>query len=342
MNSHRNSLISWFASNPVAANLLMILILGAGLVSVFSIEKRTLPDFETNTISIVVPFPGAGPREVEQGVVLKIEEAIVDSLGIEKVISVSRDGSAQIDVVVASGYDIDQLMDEIKRKIDAVSALPRDSERPIISKTEPRMQVQWLSIYGASDVRRLQPLATRVRDDLLAMPEIEEILVVGDPTFEISIEAKPHALQQYDLTFSRLAETISGSSTDIAAGVMRTRNSNISIRSVGQAYDREDFAGIVVKTRPDGLPLIQDVAAAGGDDPLQHLHGGGLAGAIGAQQAEDLTLANLEVDILERLESSGVSLGQAFDRNLWVHAPYYTTDLRIRGSKTILNIRMMH
>jgi len=200
----------------------MILILGAGLVSVFSIEKRTLPDFETNTVSIVVPFPGAGPREVEQGVVLKIEEAIADSLGVEKVISMSKDGSARIDVVVASGYDIDQLMDEIKRKIDAVSTLPGDSERPIISKSEPRMQVMWLTISGASDVRRLQPLATRVRDDLLAMPEIEEVLVVGDPTFEISIEVKPQALQQYGLTFSKIASAISGSSTDIAAGVMRT------------------------------------------------------------------------------------------------------------------------
>jgi len=256
MNSHRNSLISWFASNPVAANLLMILILGAGLVSVFSIEKRTLPDFETNTVSIVVPFPGAGPREVEQGVVLKIEEAIADSLGVEKVISMSKDGSARIDVVVASGYDIDQLMDEIKRKIDAVSTLPGDSERPIISKSEPRMQVMWLTISGASDVRRLQPLATRVRDDLLAMPEIEEVLVVGDPTFEISIEVKPQALQQYGLTFSKIASAISGSSTDIAAGVMRTRNSNITIRSVGQAYDREDFAGIVVKTATDGTRLL--------------------------------------------------------------------------------------
>ena len=254
--THKTSLISWFASNPVAANLLMILILGAGLVSVFSIEKRTLPDFESNTVTIIVPFPGAGPREVEQGVVLKIEEAIADSLGVEKVISVSRDGSARIDVVVATGYDVDQLMDEMKRKVDAVSALPRDSERPVISKTEPRMQVQWLTIYGASDVRRLQPLVTRVRDDLLAMPEIEEVLVVGDPTFEISIEVKQHALQQYGLTFSKLAEAISSSSTDIAAGVMRTRDSNISIRSIGQAYDREDFAGIVVKTSTDGTRLL--------------------------------------------------------------------------------------
>ena len=234
----------------------MVLILGAGLVSAFSIEKRTLPDFETNTISIVVPFPGAGPREVEQGVVLKIEEAITDSLGVEKVISISRDGSARIDVVVASGYDIDQLMDEIKRKIDAISVLPKDSERPVISKSEPRMQVQWLSIYGAAEIRRLQPLATRIRDDLLAMPEIEEIRVVGDPTFEISIEVKQHALQEYGLTFSKLAKAISGSSTDIAAGVMRTRDSNISIRSIGQAYNREDFAGIVVKTAADGTRLL--------------------------------------------------------------------------------------
>ncbi len=261
LNSQRNSLISWFASNPVAANLLMAMIVGAGLVSAFSIEKRTLPDFETNAVSITVPFPGAGPREVEQGVVLKIEEAISDSLGVEKVTAISREGSARIDVEVANGYDVDQLMDEIKRKIDAVSSLPRDSERPIISKSEPRMQVMWLSVYGASDVRRLQPLATRIRNDLLAMPEIEEILVVGDPTFEISIEVKPHALQQYGLTFSKLAEAISGSSTDIAAGVMRTRDSNISIRSIGQAYDREDFSEIVIKTAADGTRLLlSDVA----------------------------------------------------------------------------------
>jgi multidrug efflux pump subunit AcrB len=255
------SLIAWFASNPVAANLLMVLIVGAGLASAFSIEKQTLPEFETDTVTILVPFPGAGPSEVEQGVVLKVEEAIADTLGIEKINSVSREGSAEIRVTVVQSYDVDEVLDEIKRKVDAIPSLPRDSERPIISKLETRIQVMWLSLYGTQDRRQLQAAAEGARDDLLAMPEIEEVRVVGEPTQEISIEVDEQAIRQYGLTFSELAAAISGSSTDIAAGVMRTPEANITIRSIGQAYDREDFGGIVVKTAPDGTRLLlSDIA----------------------------------------------------------------------------------
>lgn len=326
-NPQQNSLIAWFAGNPVAANLLMLLILGAGLVSVFSIEKRTLPDFETNTVSVTVPFPGAGPREVEQGVVLKIEEAIADSLGIDKVISISREGSAKIDVVVASGYDVDELMDEIKRKIDAVSSLPKDSERPIVSKSEPRMQVLWLSVYGAADVRSLQPLATRVRDDLLAMPEIEEVLVVGEPTFEISIEVKPHALQQYGLTFSKLAETISASSTDIAAGVMRTRDSNISIRSIGQAYDREDFERIVVKTSNDGTRLLlSDVASVHDgieDNRIFARYNGQPALNLQVMSSSMTSDTKISERVRQYIEASQAELPAGIQMTAWADISYY-------------------
>lgn len=259
--AHGNSLIAWFARNPVAANLLMIMILGAGLWSALTIEKRTLPDFAVDTVSIFVPYPGAGPRDVEQGVVLKIEEAIADTLGIERIHSVSREGAAEIRVTVAQSYDVDELLEEVKRRVDALPSLPRNSERPVISKIETHIRVLWLSLYGPQDTRQLRTAAVRVRDDLLAMPEIENVSIVGDPTQEISIEVDPRALRQYGLTFSGLAEIIGASSTDVAAGIMRTPGSNIAIRSIGQAYDRDDFGKIVVKTNPDGTRLfLADVA----------------------------------------------------------------------------------
>ena len=78
-------MIRQFAQHRVAANLLMLLILAFGIVSSFTIRKQTTPDFELNMIQVRVPYLGAAPQEVEEGVVIKVEEAIQDIPGIVQI-----------------------------------------------------------------------------------------------------------------------------------------------------------------------------------------------------------------------------------------------------------------
>ncbi len=117
-------LIAWFASNHVAANLLMLMIIAFGVVSAFTIRKQTTPDFELNTIQVRVPYLGAAPQEVEEGVVVKIEEAIQDIDGITQIDSVASEGEGSVVAEVATGEDINEILSEIKTRVDAISTFP--------------------------------------------------------------------------------------------------------------------------------------------------------------------------------------------------------------------------
>ena len=136
MTTTETGLIAWFASNHVAANLLMLMILAFGIASSFSIRKQTTPDFELNNVQIRVPYLGAAPQEVEEGVVIKIEEAIQDVKGIVEINSRAREGVGIVTAEIATDADLNEVLSEIKVRVDAISTFPGLTEKPVVAKQE--------------------------------------------------------------------------------------------------------------------------------------------------------------------------------------------------------------
>ena len=130
----KKGIIAWFAANHVAANLLMLFIIVAGIISVFSIRKETQPDFELNMIQVQVPYLGAAPQEVEEGVVVKIEEAIQDVEGLKRVRGRANEGLGRVTVEVETGVDVDRVLNDVKIRVDAISTFPALTEKPVIYK----------------------------------------------------------------------------------------------------------------------------------------------------------------------------------------------------------------
>src|SRR5210317_789675 len=118
------AVIEWFARNAVAANLLMAILLAGGLYSAFTIKKEAQPQIETNFVTVAMPFLGASPEDVEEGVLVKIEEAIQDIEGIHEIISTGRRNSGTVQIEVATGYDVLEVMNEIKSRVDSISTFP--------------------------------------------------------------------------------------------------------------------------------------------------------------------------------------------------------------------------
>ena len=148
------ALIDWFARNAVAANLLMAILLVGGIYTVFTIKKEIQPRIETNFISIQVPFLGATPSDAEEGVVIKIEEAIQDIEGIEEIISTAGRGFGRVQVEVNADYEVAEVMDEVKNRVDAISTFPENTEKPTISRTQFQQQVVMVTVYGDVTQRR--------------------------------------------------------------------------------------------------------------------------------------------------------------------------------------------
>lgn len=257
----QTGLIAWFARNSVAANLLMIIILVAGALSVFTVRKQMFPEIELNIISIQVPFPGAAPQEVEQGVIMLIEDAIEDVDGIEEMTSQSREGGGSVTLEVEPDYDVQVVMDEVKMLVDAIPNFPQQIEKPNIYRVRPQRQVIWMSVYGDLDERSRKELAKEVRDELKTVGGITKVDVVGDRDYEISVEISQQDLERYGLTFSQIVDAVRGTSIDVAGGSIKTPNGDILLRANNQAYVGGEFEKIVLLSRADGTRLtLGDIA----------------------------------------------------------------------------------
>ncbi len=253
---HPDGVIAWFANNPVAANLLMLIIMAVGLGSAFTIQRAMFPALEIERIVITAPYPGAAPEEVEQGVVLKIEEAINDLDGIKRVESDAYESYAEFWIEPSEGYDLSKLLNEIQNRVDAIPNYPEAAEEPVIRQPELLFPALTLQLSGDIDERGMKSLADEIRRELLTLPAVSSAKIVGARDYEISIEISEQLLREYHLSLGDVANIISASSLDIPAGSVQTRNGDIMLRTLGQAYVQQDFEDIVLKTWPDGTRLL--------------------------------------------------------------------------------------
>ena len=256
--SRRNhkGVIAWFAYNPVAANLLMLVIIAVGIGSAFNIQRAMFPTLDIEMVYINAPYPGAAPEEVEKGVVLKIEEAINDVDGIKRIESDAFESYAMIWISPHEGVNLNKLLDDIQSRVDAIPHFPEEAERPIISQPEILFPALTVQIAGELEERSMKALADEIRRELLVYPEISSAEVVGDRDYEIAIEISEQLLREYHLTLGDVANIISRSSLDLPAGSVQTANGDIMLRTLGQAYVQQDFETIVLKTWPDGTRLL--------------------------------------------------------------------------------------
>ena len=254
-------LIAWFARNSVAANLLMWLLIVGGLFGAFSIQKQVFPSFEIDIINVRVPYLGAAPQEVEEGVILKIEESIKNLEGIKQVTSTAVEGMGTVSIQVEEDYDIQSLLDEVKVQVDAIPLFPADTEKPVIYRQKIQQDVIWISVFGDASERELKEFAKDIRDDVANLPGISSVQVVGARDYEISVELSEVDLQKYNLTFADAVSRLSQSSIDLPGGSIRTENGDILLRTKGQAYTGWDFSQIVLVTNSDGTRVtLGDVA----------------------------------------------------------------------------------
>ncbi len=254
-------IIAWFARNPVAANLLMLSIFFVGFFSYTSINKKMFPEINPNKISISVSHLGASPEEVEQAVILKIEEVVENIEGIKTVTSTAFEGFAQVELELLSGYSLSEKLDEVQMQVNTITTFPSQTERAKVVKVEVQGDVMWLAVYGSMDRKNRQELAKVVRDEILALPEVNLVEIVGNRSYEISVEISEFQLKKYSLTFDEISSAIKRSSIDLPGGAIKTDSGDVLLRTKGQVYRGAEYANLVLRTNPDGTRLLlKDVA----------------------------------------------------------------------------------
>jgi len=253
--------IAWFAHNHVAANLLMLLLVVGGLLTLPSLPQKDFPDIDIDRITVVVPYRGAAPEEVEAGVCVRIEEAVQGIEGIDRLTSSSVEGTCAVTIQLLSGTDPAKALDDVKARVDALTTLPDETEKPIVSRVSILRSVADVAVSGQASERSLKELAERVRDEISRLPGITQVAVAGTRPYEISIEVSEASLRRYGLSFDQVAQAVRRSSLDLPGGSIKTAAGEILLRTKGQAYRGRDFEPLVVLTRADGTRVrLRDVA----------------------------------------------------------------------------------
>lgn len=253
--------IAWMANNPVAANLLMLVVFVGGLAAIDNLTKEVFPTFPTETITITVPYPGSSPEEVEAGIVRIVEEELQDLVGVEEISSESREGAGTVTVTMLPGTPMSRALVQVKTRVDGIASFPANAEEPIVDEVLARTRTMNLTVYGDLNEYQMRELADQLRDEVLMLPGISEVTLNGARDYEISIEVSDNELQRYGLSFDSVVNAVRQQSRDLPGGKLRTEQGAITLRSVGQAYTAEDYASIPLVTRTDGTLLqLGDVA----------------------------------------------------------------------------------
>ena len=313
--------IAWFARNHVAANLLLGLIVLAGLVMLPNIPQKSFPDIDVNIITVTVLYLGAAPEEVEEGVCIRIEEELEGIEGVKQINSIANEGVCSVQVELFENADPDRGLDDVKNRIDAIDTFPEETEKPIITLVTPQRSVMDIALTGADDERTLKVLGQRVRDEIAALPEVTQVRLSNSRPYEISVEVSEASLRRNGLTFDELARAVRVASLDLPGGSIKTEGGEVLLRTKGQAYWGDEFGDLVILTRPDGTRLyLKDVADVvdGFEDTDQMLRFNGKPAAlirvfrIGDQDVLDITGA-----LKEYLAEAKYTLPEGVELTIW-------------------------
>lgn len=314
-------IIRWFANNHIAANLLMLLIIFSGLAAVTQIPQKAMPDISVPVITVTVPYLGAAPEEVEQGVCIRIEEELEGIEGIEQINSTSNEGMCSVQVELFEHTDESKALDDVKSRVDAIDTFPAETEKPIVTLVSIVRSVLDIAITGPDDEKTLKILGQQVRDDIAALPNVTQVELKNTRPYEVSIEVSEVALRQYNLSFDAVANAVRLRSLDLPGGSIKTAGGEILLRTKGQAYWGAEFEDLVLLTRPDGTRLkVKDVATVvdGFEDTDQLLRFDGKPAAlIRVSRVGDQDIIEITKTVKEYLDRAPERLPEGVKLTVW-------------------------
>jgi multidrug efflux pump subunit AcrB len=257
----RGGAVAWMARNPVAANLLMLFLLVGGLLMGTQVKQEVFPETELDMVSISVPYPGASPAEVEQGIILAVEEATRGIDGVKRVVATAAEGRGHVSAELAVDADKEKALADIKSAVDRITSLPKEAERPVVSLVTNRSEVLSVVVYGQQDLGVLRNLAEQVRDQFLTDRRITQVDLAGAPAREISIEVPREQLRVHGLTLDAIAQKVTQTSLQMPGGGVKTATGEVLVRTNERRQDERGFADIPVVTGPAGTEIrLGDIA----------------------------------------------------------------------------------
>lgn len=262
MIDNHQGIVAYFARNPVASNLLMVILLVGGLLAALGLTAQVFPTINPGMVTISVPYPGATPAEVEEGITRRVEEAVFGINGVERVTSRASENLGSVTLELKDFVDPDKVRDDAEAAVQQlIDFPPEDAEQPKIVLAETLADVLTIVVSSELGERELRRGAEMIEEQLLALPGVSLVSLIGAKDYEIAIEISEDSLRRFDLTMSEVANTIRRSSINLSSGEIRTQGGDLLLRTNTKGTTGESFENIVLRAGSDGSILrVSDVA----------------------------------------------------------------------------------
>jgi len=287
-------------------NILMIVVMAVGGFSLYSMKRETFPDFDLDIVLVAVPYPGAAPQEVEEGICQKIEEAVRSLDGIKKVTSVAAEGSGSVIIELQSSVtNPDRVVDEIRSEVDRIPSFPQESEDPEIRRVTTRRPVIRVGVIGPDDDTedtqlQLRAVAETVRDELLQLDGVSQVEFLNERDYQIDVEISESKLRAHGLSLTNVADIIRRENRELPAGTIRGESQEVLLRGNNRRTRGEEIAELPVITQLDGAVLTIDDLGVVRDE----LADTASRGYIGGKPAMALTVnRSSEEDLLKMIDA---------------------------------------
>jgi len=315
-------MIAWFTRNDVAANLLLITIIAAGLYSLFRVlPVEMLPRIESSVINVTMSLRGSTPEDTEQALATRIEEAIKDLDGIKEYSSRSTENSTTVRIEALPNTNARDLLDDVKTRVDAINTFPSEADKPTISLQVFQQPAITVGVSGNVSEREIRELAESIRSELLEQPEITQVELEGVRDYEITVEIDRNTMREFDLTPNQIANAISQSSLDLSGGNLSSSGGDVLLRSVGQAYSKTEFDNIVLATNPNGSLLrLGDVAHVSDgfeEKAVLTRFNGKPAALISVSATGDQSILNVAERVRDYVKARQQTIGDVIQLDYW-------------------------
>ncbi len=257
------TLIEWFASNPIAGNMLMVLLWVTGLIGFHNMRQEIIPQMTLNVLMAHVTYPGASPSEMEARVLKPMEMALVDLKQVKEMRSFTNGVTATVTLDLLESSNVQEMQQQVQSRLQRISNWPDDISKPEVAVVaQDSDYVAKVVLYGATDNDTLRRLAHHVKDQLINEQQISKISIGGVAPAEVMIEVSPAMLLRYQLSFSELSSVLKQQLSNLVSGQVEIGNGQSSILARGTVADLQDLEQLRVRTGPDGSQLLlKDIAA---------------------------------------------------------------------------------
>ena len=254
-------LIAWFSRNQIAANLLMIAIMLGGLFAIPYTAKEFFPEADPNIVQVSIAYPGAAPINVEEQICIRVEQALDGVNGIKRINTTAKKNLCEVNIEAADNYSINSLYNDVKNRVDGLSTLPDDAERPLVSQPIKTHEMMQIVLEGDVPEKVLKQHAEKIKTELEALSHVSTVEIQGQRDYEITIEVDRSVLSKHQLSFSDIRLAINENSIDSPLGSIRSNQGDILLQVRTEANNAEKLANIVVqKNSNGGIIRLGDIA----------------------------------------------------------------------------------